>query len=262
MATTAAAPTGFPMTGVAYAGQIQHEYMSLHKLSVCGNCLALGFQKPLKRCNACRLVDYCSRECQREHWSKHKAFCNMVQGKGPKNGYLSKLKTPEDIFKVLIDSYRLRVELDHTHREENHGIYADGKLSEGLVWAAGDASDDFQKYLDLTEQSGVLPEWWRFENRMECLAEAVDKKNEDSIYNPLDQEQLMTKYEGDVAIRNALCILAELIVGYEGKGRATDGKWFNQFQEHLDLNSNERARLIAGTVEAVKNAGIVPESDG
>jgi len=186
----------------------------------------------------------------------------MVQGKGPKNGYLSKLKTPEDIFKVLIDSYRLRVELDHTHREENHGIYADGKLSEGLVWAAGDASDDFQKYLDLTEQSGVLPEWWRFENRMECLAEAVYKKNEDSIYNPLDQEQLMTKYEGDVAIRNALCILAELIVGYEGKGRATDGKWFNQFQEHLDLNSNERARLIAGTVEAVKNAGIVPESDG
>lgn len=91
---------------------------------------------------------------------------------------------------------------------------------------------------------------------MECLNEAVDKKNEDSIFEHIDQENLVTKYEGDVAIRNALNILAELIVGYDGKGRAKDGKWFQEFQEYLDLHPEERARLIAGTVEAVKNAGI------
>jgi len=260
MAATSAAQIGYSPTGVSYVGQIEHEYMSLHKLSVCGSCLALGFQKPLKRCNGCRLIDYCSKECQKRHWSKHKAFCHMVQGKGAKNAYLSKFKTPEEVFKVLIDSYRLRVELDHAHREENHGIYSDGKLSKGLVWDAGDATDDFQQYLNLAEEAGVLPEWWRFENRMECLAEAVDKKNEDSIYNHIDQEQLMTKYEGDVAIRNALCILAELVVGYDGKGRAMDGNWFHEFQEYLDLHPDEKARLIAGTVEAVKNAGIVPEA--
>lgn len=183
----------------------------------------------------------------------------MVQGKGAKNGYLSRFKTPEETFKVLIDSYRLRVELDHAHREENHGIYFDGKLAEGLVWAKGDASEDFQRYLDLAEEAGIMPEWWRFENRMECLAEAVDKKNEESIYQHIDQENLMTKYEGDVAIRNALSILAELVVGYEGKGPAKDEKWFQEFQEYLDLHPDERARLIAGTVEAVKNAGILPE---
>lgn len=224
--------------------------------------MALGFQKPLKRCNGCRLVDYCSKDCQKKHWPKHKAFCNMVQGNGAKNGYLSKFKTPEEVFKILIDSYRLRVELDHAHRDEDHGIYAGKgqKLPEGSVWAPSDATEDFQKYLDLAEEAGILPEWWRFENRMECLAEAVDKKNADSVYTRIDQEQLMTKYEGDVAIRNALCILAELIVGYEGKGRALDGKWFKEFQEYLDINPKERARLIAGTVEAVKNAGIVPEA--
>jgi len=235
--------------------------MSLHKLSVCGNCLALGFQKPLKRCNGCRLVDYCSKECQKQHWSRHKAFCNMVQGKGMKNGYLSRMKTPEEVFRVLIDSYRLRVELDFSHRGEGHGVHADAEgmaLPEGSVWAKGDAMADFQRYLDLAEEAGVLPEWWRFENRMECMAEAVDAKNEESIYKVIDQEELMTRYEGDVSIRNALCILAELIVGYEGKGRAVDGKWFAEFQEYYDLNSEERAGLIKGTVEAVKNAGVVP----
>lgn len=50
------------MCGVTYVGQIEHEYMHGKKLSVCANCLALGFQKPLKRCNGCMLIDYCSKE--------------------------------------------------------------------------------------------------------------------------------------------------------------------------------------------------------
>lgn len=195
----------------------------------------------------------------------------MTQGKGAKNAYLSKFKTPEEVFKIVTDSYRIRVELDHRHRDENHGIYhhadnddkdkTSGNDAEGLVWANGDAADDFQRYLDLAEDAGVLPEWWRFENRMECLAEAVDKKNEDSVWKTIDQEELMTRYEGDMAIRSALCILAELIVGYDGKGRAKDDKWFQEFQEHLDLNPAEKAKLIAGTVEAVKNAGVIPTGD-
>jgi len=188
----------------------------------------------------------------------------MVLGKGAKNAYLSRLKRPEDVFQVVIDSYRLRVELDHAHRAEDHGLYfdnGDGKkvgAGEELVWAKGDAAEDFQRYLDLAEEAGVLPEWWRFENRMECLAEAVDVKGEESVFKHIDQEQLVTRYEGDMAIRNALCILAELVVGYEGKGRAKDGEWFEEFRDFLDLHPEEKARLIAGTVEAVKNAGVLP----
>ncbi|KAK5082234.1 hypothetical protein LTR05_007378 [Lithohypha guttulata] len=188
----------------------------------------------------------------------------MVQGKGAKNAYLSRLKTPEEVFKILIDSYRLRVVLDHSHRQEDHGIYYDPAkpFPEGLVWVKGDANADFQRYLDLVEESSVLPEWWRFENRMECLAEAVDDKNEDSILRTIDQEQLVTKYEGNMAIRNVLLIIAELVVGYDGKGRAKDDKWYQDFQEHLDLHPAERARLIEGTIEAVKNAGILPGQEG
>lgn len=198
--------------------------------------------------------------CQKKHWSKHKAFCNMVQGKGPKNAYLSRMKTPEEVFRVLIDSYRLRVQLDHAHQGEDHGMYFNKQkgVSEGLVWVAGDANDDFQKYLDLAEDADILPEWWRFENRMECLAEAVDEENEDNIVTPIDEENLVTRYEGDMSVRNALCIVAELVVGYDGKGRAKDDTWYTEFQEYLDLHPQERAKLVEGTVQAVKNAGVLP----
>lgn len=187
----------------------------------------------------------------------------MVQGKGSKNAYLSRFKTPEEVYRVLIDSYTLRVQLDHTHRDEDHGMYfSEGKgVTEELIWANGDANDDFQRYLDLAEDAGILPEWWRFENRMECLAEAVNDKNEDNIMKAIDQENLVTRYEGEMSIRNALCIIAELVVGYDGKGRAKDDKWYGDFQEYLDLHPDARAKLMEGTVEAVKNAGVLPGSE-
>jgi hypothetical protein len=52
----------FPKTGVSYVLSLEHEYLNSHKLSICANCLALGFDKPLKRCAGCGMVDYCGRE--------------------------------------------------------------------------------------------------------------------------------------------------------------------------------------------------------
>lgn len=177
----------------------------------------------------------------------------MVQGKGKKSAYLA-AQEHDEVLRVLIDAYRLRVELDHLHRQEDHGLYHPGKWEEGIVWVQGDAIEDFQRWLDMVEMSGVLPEWWRFEDRMETLGMAVDKNDKESILNPIDQTELITRYGGDTTIRNALCILAELVVGYEGRGAAKDDKWYMQFSEHLDLHPEERARMIKGSVEAVRAA--------
>lgn len=38
----------------------------------CGNC---GKTEELRRCNRCRCVSYCSAECQREAWRRHKKMC-------------------------------------------------------------------------------------------------------------------------------------------------------------------------------------------
>lgn len=236
------------MCGVSYVSRIEHEYLHGKKLSVCANCLALGFQKPLRRCNGCMLIDYCSKECQKANWAVHKPFCNLVQGKGTPNTYLSSLER-DQVLRMIVDTYRLRVETDHLSRDEDHGIYYPGKPIDSLVWAKGDAIDDFQRFLDLVESSAILPEWWHSEDRMECLALATDKNDPESIFKPLNQAELPTRYGGDMSIRVALAIIAEMVVGYDGKGPAKDDTWYQEFQEFLDLHPHERARLIKGSIE-------------
>jgi hypothetical protein len=106
----------------------------------------------------------------------------------------------------------------------------------------------------LAETAGILPKWWTFEDRMNCLAWAINKEDPESIFNPIKQTEIFTRYGGDLAIREALLILAELCVGYEGKGPAKDDTWFREFQEFLDLHPEERARLIEGSIKAVEAA--------
>lgn len=174
------------------------------------------------------------------------------------------------MLRIIIDAYRLRVETDHESREEDHGIYYPGKPIDGLVWAKGDgrlnstfhqpvspqitnrtltAIDDFQRFLDLIEGTDILPKWWRFEDRMECLLMAIDKESPESIFKPINQAELPTRYGGDTSIRVALAIIAEMVVGYDGKGPAKDDTWFQGFQEFLDLHPEERARLIKPSVD-------------
>lgn len=39
---------------------------------VCANC---GKKSDLKQCSACKNEQYCSRECQQQHWAEHKKVC-------------------------------------------------------------------------------------------------------------------------------------------------------------------------------------------
>jgi hypothetical protein len=50
-------------------------YESVRTNPGCGNC---GKRATLK-CNSCKTVHYCSAECHREHWLKHKKLCKSVR---------------------------------------------------------------------------------------------------------------------------------------------------------------------------------------
>lgn len=45
---------------------------------VCANCAQTNCSK---RCGGCKEVYYCSADCQKKHWEKHKASCNKVKRK-------------------------------------------------------------------------------------------------------------------------------------------------------------------------------------
>lgn len=44
-------------------------------------CAVCGSKRDLKSCSACKVVHYCSREHQRDHWMVHKANCKILQMK-------------------------------------------------------------------------------------------------------------------------------------------------------------------------------------
>ena len=75
----------------------------------------------------------------------------MVQGKGSQKAYLSSYEH-DDVLRIIIDIYRLRVETDHLSREEDHGIYYPGKPIDGLVWAKGDG-----KYEHVNLDYSIIP---------------------------------------------------------------------------------------------------------
>ena len=71
-----AAPEG------AAAGSVEQASMKLPKQArvVCSYCGKGGAK--LSSCSACRGAVYCSRECQKGHWPKHKGACKAARGAG------------------------------------------------------------------------------------------------------------------------------------------------------------------------------------
>lgn len=41
----------------------------------CAGCEMFFEKTRLKRCNRCKLIEYCSRDCQVKNWRFHKANC-------------------------------------------------------------------------------------------------------------------------------------------------------------------------------------------
>lgn len=48
------------------------------KVSTVRECVVCKTEENTKMCTGCRLVYYCSNECQRSHWREHKVMCNGI----------------------------------------------------------------------------------------------------------------------------------------------------------------------------------------
>ena len=165
----------------------------------CGSCdkTEADVGHPLKLCAKCRSAQYCSRECQKDDWKQHKKVCAInaaaaslqeaipgstsagtteqadsrtknLQASIDKPFHKLKSKTwlharpEEDVYKLLIDSYRLRMEDDYkfSGHVETESIY-DG---------ASNSRRSFQRFLkEVEKNSAQLPTWWSPEKAQECM---------------------------------------------------------------------------------------------
>jgi hypothetical protein len=79
-------PTGSLTTPAATTKNIKSSASldRLTDLDSCGHCgksertLEDGAKKSLLRCKRCKLMKYCSVECQKNHWKVHKGFCKEI----------------------------------------------------------------------------------------------------------------------------------------------------------------------------------------
>jgi mitochondrial splicing suppressor protein 51 len=157
--------------------------------------------KSLKKCAKCHASSYCSRECQKSDWKQHKKTCGSKSsdpgtdaaapvaaapgvttrplsstGSSTKNldtvidKPFQKLqnktwlhdRSENDVFKLLIDSYRMRMVDDHTFTGDvdNDSIY--GGANSGEL--------GFHRFMrEVTKKPGLLPSWWTAQKLVDCL---------------------------------------------------------------------------------------------
>jgi mitochondrial splicing suppressor protein 51 len=171
----------------------------------------------LKHCAHCPTALYCSQTCQKADWKQHKLVCaGKAAPKESHNAGFEVAKAflglgkdsglhnlPEkDVFKQLIDSFRMRCEDEYSFAGNQIGIYNQE-----------DPRVEFKRFLDLAEsRPGLLPPWWDIQKRKECERSAVDPANWSNINCAVEKSDIQEHYNNS-SMPMQLRILAEKIYG-------------------------------------------------
>lgn len=136
-------------------------------------------------CAKCKIQHYCSRECLETNWANHKKICSVNDDSSsvsssnlPLKGLSASIHSPirkllnrtwlhdrgkEDVYKLLIDAYRL-------YRDDRSTITRESDPN-NIYGEVPNSRDDFRRFLSLAEsRPGVLPSWWTPHTATECLS--------------------------------------------------------------------------------------------
>lgn len=167
--------------------------------TACASCLKTQGElaKTLKRCAKCRLQWYCSRECQKSDWKKHKKTCGNTRAEPnsqhdwtpptvnqnnpnaicyiPKpftaldNGTWLHNRPKSDVYKLLVDTYRMRLEDEYVFQGEveEDSLYSGAGVESALRHFRRFLKETIK--LDATRNKKLLPEWWSRDSLKECM---------------------------------------------------------------------------------------------
>jgi mitochondrial splicing suppressor protein 51 len=207
--------------------------------NVCTTCKTT---EKLKRCAKCNTTLYCSRECQKADWKSHKKLCSKnaaataaaaavnetssnatnttsSQRPTPKNlsAYVEKPFTclnngtwlhdrPErDVYKLLIDTYRFRM-------EDNYMLEGDVG-DDGIYAGHPNGLPGFKRFLRLAvSRPGLLPTWWNKEKEEECKAFGMRGGEWSDLRCSIEKRDIIEHY-GDNVMPMQLRMFGESVYG-------------------------------------------------
>jgi hypothetical protein len=209
-------------SGHAFLAQIAASNAMASQMTSCVPCRMPSLLQRAKKCNGCKIVQYCSKECQRTAWLEHKAFCQLVSGTEKGADAFIKSMDPVDGMNMVLDMYRLKILWDEKHL---------GKLADLLgpkvspvfhvskrAILGNRTEADFERFVRGAAESRILPKYMCSEVAIKgCLASAVHSGNTENLFTPANIEELASRYK-NVNIDVALLILAERVVGFDAGG--------------------------------------------
>jgi splicing suppressor protein 51 len=146
----------------------------------------------------------------------------------------------DDVYKLLIDCYRFRVEDDYKYA---------GEVEEDCVYGgAPNSYEPFKRFLRKAEgRDGLLPSWWSSAKAKACLEYGKNKGNWSDLCCAIEKHDV-TEHYGDNLMPMKLRMLGEQILGTGPGGQSGAGMMQLQMQvergsmmsSSLDISQSSR----------------------
>ncbi|OAA64851.1 Zinc finger, MYND-type [Cordyceps fumosorosea ARSEF 2679] len=208
----------------------------------CASCSKTAPEVKLKHCVRCPEIKYCGRVCQTAHWPIHRATCNSQTGArsasrpsastpqqsssssaklSPPKGLQQGIAQPftrldkgtwlhdrprQDVFALLLDAYRLRIEDMYNHEGEAEADSLYGGAPNGLV--------GFRRFLGrvTAARPALLPPWWDETAKKECEDLGMQAGGWHSLAAAVEKCDIVEHY-GDGQFPMQLRMFAEAVYG-------------------------------------------------
>jgi hypothetical protein len=235
-----------PTTMQAIPQQQQDADSSLrHKCLNCGKTAA-DVCKRLSKCSRCKLVSYCSKDCQSADWKGHRAFCKIAASKEPA---LSPEATVE--------------------QETPKPVEAKTPISEvnGNARAAARMEDELRS---LSQEFGKgFAEWWHEKTVQERGAVLLDMTNNTLPHEMPCTEQIHADLERGISSRYAFDCCVEIAAGpcgcAEDPNRRKVHHYPDRLLHELHLRTMHPKRAEAADhdiVTMMRDSGVFPSLPG